>query len=1336
MRRLTYLLVSGAVAAGAGAFLLTRPSVDRWIVARLDEAIRRETALPFTAERLEVHPFQGRFILHGPALGGDLFRARRVEVEVDYASLLRVPHLRRILVDRPEIVVDARRLSALRLRERPPSTTTTQFRIDRLEVVEGSVKADEPAWGLDQTTATFSVDGRGRLTNQLWLDVRIPTLATGRGPARLKGEASLKFRATDKGLDTANIRVRLGDSSLAVLGSYAFPTQVVNAEASGGVVLQEALQLVPGAKGPAPASGILDFKGRIQGPVGDPSWSLALDGRRIAATGSPLHPGTLRAAASGSPGSLALSRLSWESADGRINGEGSWTRQGGTRMDLAAEGVSLAPAAVYARTDLVRGLTGRFKGTAAFPSPPWAMPDLEKVTFTGSGQFLKEGHPVGTVELAVADRQFRADRVELQLPEAGFRGRASAALARRGLGSLEAEGEVRTDAAEVADVLRAWKVTDLDMSGAVTARATMTWAPSAGVLLEGRVEVEGPRWHGAHADRVRAAVALKDGGIAISAIQLEKGEGRGAGDIRITWGEVEPGEEAMDMCFTADRLPVKEGLKAADQGHLDIDGTATGWARLHGPLRDLVLEASFTAENGRVYGLSIPAASGDYFLDLQTLRMRVTDVRVADSPAALASGGGALDLRGSMTMDTRRETWTADMAGRADTAALGLPGPAVSGQVKARLDGPITAPLGPSQAPEGTFTFTGGSVTLGDRALEGLEASLTFRGGRLDASAGLAGTARPLVVVRAAQVGDTRLAGDLDLRLSPESADMRGLLGRFTQGFVKDLDASFAGNFDWRPGKLAWEGSLDRFQGSFEGFQLTQARPATFSGDAASLQASIDLDGRTLGPQGQPSPKATQLRLGGRMPFSPSAPMSVRLEGEAELANVKALVDHLVEPGQYGLLADMKPAGTATLDLLVGGTPAVPTLDGRLSLAGGRLSERTYPQSIENLDFTAHFKGREVTIPQEAPLRGVLAQGALTAWGRLGWGFQGLTSYDFSATLDEAQFRDLPEGFEIQGSFSGSMRGNDRDGGLVKGVVRAKSMLYQADLNFTDLVVAGSLGGTSLALDPSDPLTRIELDLDVQMSRPWECDTNLVKLQGRPSGTFRIAGSLARPGLRGRMDLLPGGRITNVVPAGDVILDRGSITFPDPAVFNPVFDVHGHVDVDPYLVTLDITGSLDAINARPTSTPALRPEEIFAILVDPSAVSKVGTAQGVPSQAAVNTGLFNQGAGLLTSLVLSSQLERLRKTLTLDRVNFAYTGATSLSVTLEKSFELFGRRTPLLATYKQEGTQTTITGNVEWRFGNLVLQLGARQTTGGTLGDTSAQGVQPSGEIRYTWTPK
>jgi hypothetical protein len=41
---------------------------------------------------------------------------------------------------------------------------------------------------------------------------------------------------------------------------------------------------------------------------------------------------------------------------------------------------------------------------------------------------------------------------------------------------------------------------------------------------------------------------------------------------------------------------------------------------------------------------------------------------------------------------------------------------------------------------------------------------------------------------------------------------------------------------------------------------------------------------------------------------------------------------------------------------------------------------------------------------------------------------------------------------------------------------------------------------------------------------------------------------------------------------------------------------------------------------------------------------------------------------------------------------------------------------------------TTISGQVEWRFGDFVFRMGASQST--------ANSLSPSGEIRHSWSPK
>jgi hypothetical protein len=474
------------------------------------------------------------------------------------------------------------------------------------------------------------------------------------------------------------------------------------------------------------------------------------------------------------------------------------------------------------------------------------------------------------------------------------------------------------------------------------------------------------------------------------------------------------------------------------------------------------------------------------------------------------------------------------------------------------------------------------------------------------------------------------------------------------------------------------------------------------------------------------------MTLEGGIPFRPGGPLSLQVTGAAEMASLKTIVDHIVHPGQYSLLADMRPGGTAKVNLHLGGTPADATLDGTLNVRHGKVAVSTYPQSIEDVDFTAHFRGRDVFIEEADPLMGTLAQGALKAWGKATWQLDGTARYDLHANLDDFQFRDIPEGFELLGSLEATLQGNEKDGGLLKGTLRAKRVDYHADINLSDLMLANATGTTPnlAALDPSDPLARIDLDLDCHLAEPWEVDTNILKLRGRPDGPFRILGTLAQPGLKGKLELLPGGRFTSLLPT-DVVLERGSVEFKDPSQFNPNIELQGRVDVPPYLVMLGLGGTLDHLQATATSTPSLRQDEIVAILIDPDAAQTVGTASAFSSQGVLNTGLASSGTGLISSLALANFQEGLRKTLNLDRVNVAIRsslGTSDTEVTIGKSYDLFGYRVPVVLIHRKEADVTTVSGQLELRLGSFVLQMGGSQTTGTSL--------SPSGEIRHSWSPK
>jgi hypothetical protein len=180
--------------------------------------------------------------------------------------------------------------------------------------------------------------------------------------------------------------------------------------------------------------------------------------------------------------------------------------------------------------------------------------------------------------------------------------------------------------------------------------------------------------------------------------------------------------------------------------------------------------------------------------------------------------------------------------------------------------------------------------------------------------------------------------------------------------------------------------------------------------------------------------------------------------------------------------------------------------------------------------------------------------------------------------------------------------------------------------------------------------------------------------------------------------------------------------------------MQGRIDVPPYVVTLNIHGTLDQLNFVPTSTPSLRQDEIVAILINPGNAANVGLAGSTSgaTQGAITSGLASASSGLLSTLALANFQEQLRRTLGLDRVNVAVrttsVGTTETEFTLGKSLNLLGQRSAWVVSHKKSGELSISSLQFEWRLGDFIFQLG------GSKGGSS--GLSPSGEVRHTWSPK
>ena len=1347
VRRVSYVLVAGATTLTVGPWLATRPAVLRWTVSRLDTWVREETGLPLVIGQLEVHPILGSIVLRDVRLGGDLLTVQRIEIQADFPSFFAPPYrVFSIRMEHPHLRLTEAGLAPLKLKERPPRKgPLPQVRLDLLSITGGEIEIPEPLRGLPPMRYQFEVKATGQGPNHLRVDVAGPKLSVKGPNGWERGRLDLNGEISESFVRVQEAYLRLGESQARLNGRLDAKTprtpERLEAQLSGILNLAQATRW--GAVVQSPLSGNLDLHATLGGSLSVPHWALGAEGQGLRPTDGTFLPGNLDLRATGSLEAARVEHLRWRSSQGELDLQGTWSRKASPEATLQGRDLDLEAIGRALRLSEFQGARGTLRAQLHGPYDPAALGRPDRWRADLQLAVTQRGLEAGALRASLRDGRATLDAFRLDLETLKASGTGWATLGPRGLLRLEGEGQAEVNASRVAQTLRAWRVVDLDMEGQTQVQARFGWNRGTGLDLDGSIEISHPRWHQAGADSLQAKVGIRDSELRVTDIDLKKDEGRGGGDLWLTWGRTAPGQKQMDMCFTAFHLPVAEGLRAADLKDREgkdfpITGTGGGWVRIQGPYDHLILNGAAQVESGEVYTIKVPAASTDFWMDLDIRRLRLDDIRIAERPDLLGGLGsgpeGALALGGKADMDFRRWKWLVDLNGRLDTQMLALPGPRIQSQLDVRFLGPITSPFGDLDLPEGRVLLSRGRIFFGNQSVEGLGGLASLERGHLEGRLAIEGMARPLLELQVRQEGPD-LTGGLSLTISPESAPTDILARSLTGDLLEDLSLSAAAQGRWKNGRdLAWSGSLDQLAAKFTAFELHQIRPSALRGNALGAVVDIALEGGARDAANSAA-QAARVHLSGTVPFLGSAPMAIQAQGSADLAHMKSILDRIMEVDEYSFLSELRVQGTSRFDLLAHGTYSEPLLDGTLSLDGGQMHLRGY-QGVEDLQAEVVLKDRTLAVSEEKPVRGTLAHGDLTVSGAATWRLGGLDAYALKATLTNFQLRDVPDGLDLQGTLRATLEGTE-EGGLLKGKLQADRLNYQTEVKLTDLIWRSTLSDSSglAGLDLDDPLERIRLDLDLDLRAPWNYESNLLKLDGRTEGPFQVLGTLAHPVPKGILVFQPGGRITNIFPAGDMVVDRGSLSFSESRPMDPLINLQGSVSSIPgYTVNLDIRGTLSNLTIVPTSTPSLRQDEVVAILINPGNVANVGTAAASSgaTQGAITSGLASASSGLLSTLAFAPFQEQLRRSLGLDRVNVAVRstslGTPETEFTLGKSLNLLGQRSALVVSYKKNGELSITSGQVEWRFGGAILQLGVSKGGSG--------GFNPSGEIRHTWSPK
>ncbi len=657
----------------------------------------------------------------------------------------------------------------------------------------------------------------------------------------------------------------------------------------------------------------------------------------------------------------------------------------------------------------------------------------------------------------------------------------------------------------------------------------------------------------------------------------------------------EEAEIPLALTFDAAAWPSEE-LIAMFGLELPLAGPLTGQWILHGPTTAVAGEGRLRVTPARYSGVAVDAVEAQLALDPGALTVRELTVKMA---AGTARGQGTLGLDEAQAL-----ACTAQVEGlQLDQEPLVslLPG-SLSGNLVA------TATLGGSLAqPSGRLAGRVEGLALAGEALGRGLFEADWDGTQLAVKANLG----ELISVTGGGAFDGATS---DVQLAVASRQL-GDLAKLAMG---EKGGELSGEF---AGTLAVTGAvatpkialaLDRLQIEYAGHTLSTLEPAT----AHLAQKRVVIDSLYLGDE------AEEAEFFLRGALSPQDG-GLDLQLQAQL------------PAQWLELVMPTARLRGVISALggVGGTLSQPALDGQADLSHGQMILSGFPHAFDEASAVLLAYPDRIKLDH---LTARVASGTLQAEGTLFTEGLAVRDYRFQAKAED--FRLLyPEGWLLAGDALLTLV-PEEGGRLLQGSIDLERADYLRDLQVGAVqLLQGMLRRQRLEVGTVDPtLAQTRLNVQLRVPEGLRIDNNVADLRG--SAQLTVRGALARPVVLGTVELEPGGEL--VYSDNRYQVERGLMTFSSSTRINPRIDLVARAKVRDYDVTLNLSGSLNRLQANLASDPPLPDLEVLSLLTTGETLTRgLGFGNDEPGSTLGSSGevartlLAGQAASVVSSRV-------------------------------------------------------------------------------------------------------
>jgi translocation and assembly module TamB len=329
-----------------------------------------------------------------------------------------------------------------------------------------------------------------------------------------------------------------------------------------------------------------------------------------------------------------------------------------------------------------------------------------------------------------------------------------------------------------------------------------------------------------------------------------------------------------------------------------------------------------------------------------------------------------------------------------------------------------------------------------------------------------------------------------------------------------------------------------------------------------------------------------------------------------------------------GFDSNVASSGLVTVNLNVGGTLAEPFPHGHVQIANGALSYAGLPSGLSELNGSLMFTSDRILVETLTARTG---GGTLDLKGDATYIKQQL-NFNLTATGKDVRLR-YPPGVSSTADAEIHWIGT-RSSSTVSGDISINKMAVTPGFDFSSYLERSRTFST--VTTANSPLNNVKLDIHVVTAPELQMRTAIARLSG--DADLRLRGSLARPAVLGRVDILEGQATFHGIR---FTLERGDITFANPVAVEPQFNLQASSHVRNYDLNITATGTPERLNINYRSEPPLPKSDIIALL----ALGRTNQESAQLQEQSGQSAFSDQASAFILSQALnstvSSRLDRL-----------------------------------------------------------------------------------------------